>query len=156
MNQQQSSATLTSLIEPNNLDVMIIGSTSGGVISGSFPTDAGTALLLLLMATLNDFSMDRAKVRTQNKSYSYWEADLVGRVVVVGEGLTLPEASARVARGNSIMCRNQSAARTLLFVNGYWGSVGPEISRADGSFWHYHPHRNTNPRIHIWFYGTPE
>ena len=87
----------------------------------------------------------------QRKHYQYWEANRVGNNVVVGDGLTFVEASARVALGFNIMCASQDAAKWILVVNCYWNAVGPEIGRGDGFFWHYHPHRETD--IHIWFYG---
>ena len=87
----------------------------------------------------------------RKKQYQYWEANRVGNNVVVGDGLTFAEASARVALGFNIMCASQDAAKWILIVNCYWNAVGPEIGRGEGFFYHYHPHRNT--KVHIWFYG---
>jgi len=87
----------------------------------------------------------------QTKQYQYWEAARIGNSVVVGDGLTFVEASARVAGGSNVMCANQDAAKWILVVNCYWNAVGPEIGRGEGFYYHYHPHRNT--KVHIWFYG---
>jgi|GEM_PF-4973332 len=48
------------------------------------------------------------------------------------------------------MCRNEYAAKTILFVNRYWNAVGPEKGAGEGYYSHYHPHRNTT--VHIWYY----
>ncbi len=91
------------------------------------------------------------KQKQKTKQYQYWQADRINKTVVLGRGLTLTEASIRVAMGFDVMCASRDAARTLLFINGYWNSVGPEIHGGEGFYWHYHPHRHTH--THIWYYS---
>ena len=88
------------------------------------------------------------------QTYSYWEAYFVGKNVVLGKGLTLAEASVRVASGQNIMCRDETAAKAIIFVNGYWNAVGPEKGVGLDFYWHYHPHRNTS--VHIWYLKIPD
>ena len=81
--------------------------------------------------------------------YQYWEAYRDKNTVYVGRGLSIIDASFRVAMGLDIMCVNQDAARWLLNINRYRNAVGPEAHR--GGYSHYHPHRHTH--THIWYYG---
>ena len=90
--------------------------------------------------------------RTAKKKLpQYWEAQRVNNQVVLGRGLTIAEASARVASGKDVMCPSQGAAKLLLVLNGYGNAVGPEKHGGEGYYWHYHPNRHTH--IHIWYYG---
>ena len=72
---------------------------------------------------------------------------------MIGRGLTLQEALSHVATGRNIMCKDETAALTIVGLIGYRNAVGPEIGVGHGYYWHYHPHRNTH--THIWFYGVP-
>ena len=97
---------------------------------------------------------ERAKTApAEAQQYSYWEATRVkdrgDSQVVIGKGITLQEASARVSMGLDLMCANENAAKTILLVNGYANAVGPEIHGV-GYFPHYHPNRNSH--THIWFF----
>ena len=94
-------------------------------------------------------AIDRAQT---DSDYNYWEADLTkSKVVVIGNPLTVEEASLRVSQGGSIICRTQAAAKHIIYRNGYVNAVGPESHR--GGFLHYHPTRNHTgyPSIHIWY-----
>ena len=126
-----------------------------GEVGLASPEFAIAAMMMLLLASAINFETTNISNNSNSKNYQYWEASLVGRNVVIGDGLTLTEASTRVAKGNNVMCINQSAAKTLLAINCYWNAVGPEIAGMEGAYWHYHPHRNTIPSVHIWFYGSP-
>ena len=92
--------------------------------------------------------------RPQEESCNYWSAELVSKKVVVYDSLTVEEAALRVSMGKSIMCRNQEAAKHILFINGYVNAVGPETHGDEGFYYHYHPTRNHTGynSIHIWYY----
>ena len=87
----------------------------------------------------------------ERKKYQYWEAARVGKKVVVGDGITFVEASARVAIGLDVMCINHDAAKWIVIINCYWNAVGPEIHGDENYYWHYHPNRHSH--THIWYYG---
>ena len=108
---------------------------------------------LMLAAIKLSKVVNSIAVNRNEPKYYYWEADLIHKQVVVGNGLSLSEASARVAMGKNLMCANEAAARTILFINGYVNAVGPEKSNVEGAFYHFHPNRNTYPSVHIWFYS---
>ena len=91
-----------------------------------------------------------AEATSEPRIYSYWEAERVGNSVIVGRGLTLSEASLRIASGQNIMCRDKGAAKVILIVNNYSNAVGPE-KHAENYYYHYHPNRHSH--THIWFYG---
>ena len=91
--------------------------------------------------------------------YNYWAAELIGNRVVLMGGLTVNQASDRVKLGGSIMCRNQDAARHIIFMNGYHNPVGPEKHGDAGYYWHYHPTRNhtgSKYSTHIWYFIEDE
>ena len=99
---------------------------------------------------------DKALAETRTRrQYNYWQADLIKGNVVVSTPLSLSEASLWVSMGGSIMCRNEAAARTIIWLNGYHNFVGPEIHGDCGFYPHFHPTRNHTgySSIHIWFYG---
>ena len=85
----------------------------------------------------------------QQVQYQYWVAWRQDGVVVIGHGISLVDASIRVACGWDVLCANEAAARWIIVLNGYWNYVGPEIHGGDGYYWHYHPNRNSH--THIWF-----
>ena len=94
--------------------------------------------------------------KTDNIEINYWAAERIGNKVFIGMPITGEQASARVARGESVMCRNDAAARHIIFLNGYINAVGPEIHGGAGYYWHYHPTRNHTGRkdsTHICFYA---
>ena len=93
-----------------------------------------------------------SKPKTQTQQYNYWAAERISNQVIVTTPLTVWEASFRVATGQSLMCRNEAAAKHILFINGYVNFVGPESHW--GGYLHYHPTRNHTgyESIHIWFY----
>ena len=102
---------------------------------------------------------DKAKAQsisaaiTSQTQYNYWTADLVHGQVVGGIPLTWEQAAFRVSMRQSIMCRNQDAAKYILFVNGYANPAGPE-KHGDGYYSHYHPTRNHTgyQSTHIWYF----
>ena len=91
------------------------------------------------------------------QQYNYWTADLVtvGKktIIVGGDPLTPEEACLRVSQLKSVICRNEEAAKYIIFVNGYVNAIGPEKHGKD-FFSHYHPTRNHigYPSVHIWFF----
>ena len=105
--------------------------------------------------------LERAAINTNidksnppSDDHSYWEADLANNKLFVGKPLSVPEASLRVSQGKSLMCKNEKAARYILFINRYYNYVGPETSRGEGFYPHFHPTRNHTgyKSIHIWYY----
>ena len=96
----------------------------------------------------------KGKSHPKNTPYNYWAADLICKQIIVTTPLTADEAALRVSMGGNIMCRNENAARYILFVNGYINAVGPEKGIGEGFYPHFHPTRNHNgyDSIHIWFY----
>ena len=91
------------------------------------------------------------------QKYYYWTADLIKvgdkTVMVGGVPLTVKEACFRVAQSKSVICRNEAAARHIIFVNGYAHPVGPE-KHGNKGYSHYHPtHNHTGySSVHIWFF----
>lgn len=131
----------------------------GGAIAGlALLTCFGAALYDLVSANSFTISLpeidEKTAVKTGTRRYNYWQADLVQGQVIISTPLTLAEACMRVASGGSIMCRNQAAAATVLWLNGYHNNVGPEIHGECGFYPHYHPTRNHKgyKSIHIWFF----
>ena len=133
---------------------------AAGLIAGiTFATCLGVAAYNAL-STRNlaasipsDKQNEIARTHSERK-YNYWQADLIGNNVVVAMPLTLQEACLRVSMGGSVMCRNEDAARTIVFINGYRNYVGPEVHGGFGYYHHLHPTRNHTgyTSIHIWFY----
>ena len=91
------------------------------------------------------------------QDYDYWTAELKKingkKQVVGGEPLTVEEACLRVSQLKSVICRNEAAAKYIIFVNGYVNAIGPE-KHGEDFFSHYHPTRNHTgySSVHIWFF----
>ena len=91
------------------------------------------------------------------QQYNYWTADLVkvGKETIIagGDPLTAEEACLRVSQLKSVICRNEAAAKYIIFVNGYVNAIGPE-KHGEDFFSHYHPTRNHTgySSVHIWFF----
>ena len=91
------------------------------------------------------------------QDYDYWTAELKKingkKQVVGGEPLTVEEACLRVSQLKSVICRNEAAAKYIIFVNGYVNAIGPE-KQGEDFFSHYHPTRNHTgySSVHIWFF----
>ena len=91
------------------------------------------------------------------QQYNYWTADLVkvGKETIIagGDPLTEEEACLRVSQLKSVICRNEAAAKYIIFVNGYVNAIGPE-KHGEDFFSHYHPTRNHTgySSVHIWFF----
>ena len=77
--------------------------------------------------------------------------------MVGGEPLTVEEACLRVSQLKSVICRNEAAAKYIIFVNGYVNAIGPE-KQGEDFFSHYHPTRNHTgySSVHIWFLSKNE
>lgn len=84
--------------------------------------------------------------------YQYREAyrDTKSNQVVVGRGLSYPEARLRVAAQLDIMCINQKAAIGL--VKFYPSAIGPERDRNKPEYY-YHYHLSPDRKSHIWYYN---
>ena len=95
------------------------------------------------------------------QQYNYWTADLVkvGKETIIagGDPLTAEEACLRVSQLKSVICRNEAAAKYIIFVNGYVNAIGPE-KQGEDFFSHYHPTRNHTgySSVHIWFLSKNE
>ena len=134
-----------------------IGDLFGSII-GIATTAAVAVGGLYLTVTGRNKTAEKAQVVTpelkKEKKYNYWTADLINgnKVMVGGIPLTVEQASMRVAKRESIMCRNQNAARYILFINGYFNHTNPE--QHNGGFMHYHPTRNHTGycSTHIWYF----
>ena len=91
------------------------------------------------------------------QQYNYWTADLVkvGKETIIagGDPLTAEEACLRVSQLKSVICRNEAAAKYIIFVNGYVNAIGPE-KHGEDFFSHYHPTRNHTgySSVHIWVF----
>ena len=91
------------------------------------------------------------------QDYDYWTAELKTingkKQVVGGEPLTVEEACLRVSQLKSVICRNEAAAKYIIFVNGYVNAIGPE-KHGEDFFSHYHPTRNHTgySSVYIWFF----
>ncbi len=118
--------------------------------------DAFSSLISKAKAKIKSKAEEKEKDITappkQANEYNYWEADRIKDNIVVGKPLTVQEAAYRVSTGKSIICKNQEAAKHIIYINGYVNAVGPE--RHKGGYYHYHPTRNHTgyDSIHIWFY----
>ena len=141
--------------------ILPVGDIVGGIAAGIATAVAVSAGIYLTLKPKKKTAERIVEVTTdllKQKKYSYWTAGLVkvGRKTIIGGGIPLSpkQASGRVARGGSIICRNQAAAQYIIFVNGYANAVGPEKHEED-YFSHYHPTRNHKgyESIHIWYFG---
>lgn len=74
--------------------------------------------------------------------------------MVVTSPLTAQEACFRVSQRGNVLCRNEAAARYIIFVNGYRNAIGPEKGNCEGYLPHFHPTRNHTGynSTHIWFF----
>ena len=92
--------------------------------------------------------------RPPDDSSNYWAADLINGRMVVTSPLTAQEACLRVSKRGNVLCRNEAAARYIIFVNGYVNAIGPETGRGEGYLPHFHPTRNHTGynSTHIWFF----
>jgi len=137
-------------------DALTAGTVAGLIITGPSIIEILSTIsenLLIPFKQILELSQEfqiLLKEKQKTKKYQYWEAVRIGGNVVIGQGLTIGEASIRVANGLDIMCANYDAAKWILILNGYFSAVGPEIHGGEGYFSHFHPNRHSH--THIWFF----
>lgn len=159
---QQGEETLVTAGVISQLDSPALGPAdiiAGTIVTFTLLSCIGYATSSVLSTAFPVSSLPKTKEQEKEavgprRLYNYWKADLYRGSVIVSTPLSLREACLWVSAGGSVMCQNETAAKTIVYINGYRNYVGPEIHGDCGYYPHFHPTRNHTGYnlIHIWFY----